>query len=39
MEAFAAFLGRDFDPFGFRLLRTELMDENLTPLLLLGTEF
>ena len=39
MEAFAAFLGRDFDPFGFRLLRTELMDENLTPLLPLGTEF
>ncbi len=39
MEAFSGFAGREFDPFGFRVVRTELYDEKRVPLLDLGTPF
>ncbi|MBQ6376231.1 MAG: DUF2344 domain-containing protein [Lachnospiraceae bacterium] len=39
MEAFSCFADKEYDPYGFRVVRTELYDENRVSLLELGTLF
>ncbi len=39
MEALAAFLSEEYDPFDFRVVRLDLMDEGMTPLGDLGDAF